>query len=1063
MTATEQEHGGGGQGDEHPTCSKECTKCGAPCERDAKGHRNHYCAGCTPPVRRPRAEVAAEESAEVGAHSIDGGRFTYSAAGDPGHSACCRVPHGLYADGVHVLDLPRTVARIIQGGTGSEMTGYLVSARRDTANVLLPYRDVAEGKWAPRLGMRPSGDRQVMAAAASAIFHAAHVGGVPEHRQALRPSDVTTTGHIPTPLEGTLPPGYMSADPYREGETDAEYAARTHRAHLTIASIAANNKGNGKLALLLGLSAAAPYLGALTRRAAGEAGVVELAGKARAGKSSMLMAAASLWGPPSLPPDAGVIIAWDGTSKGILRTLGQLGIFSPYIDETGTSEMDQSQWFRFIMSAAQGASRVTSTQDGMGSARSAGWTGLIFASGNREIITETPIGRYAGVPARVTTISGPFTRSAAESDRLVAAASQGYGLLGPRVLETITVEKMGEFARWAGTVIGTPEGDTGRSVALRLALGCAGAMALDHVLGTDGRIRDAALAAAIEYIRGVADVTTDREMALERLAEDIAARPSAWPSAAAWAEQLQPRPEGLNTPPEVTPRLGIDRNVAGVVDGDSVYVFPQWWRAMVEESGISARDALADLYQRGELVVSDSQRAKGEWTGRAPRWGSQPRPFVYRISRDAIDQAWEDSDPEQDGQGDGTTSGAAAAGPPPENPPADEVRWNAPELTADPPAEVAEVSEQRAAAAARGKGGRFAGYSPEQAAARDAALRVLADPELAKVDAKDSRAVGKWASRLGLMLALEGNHRRGGDGAPPAFGPRSKGRGAFLQPWGRGRNRGKVPVQVDQAMVIRAYTWERAYDGPLARLDRNMAYLAATATAEFALDQLVEGGECDLTGGRLLPGYYLVTVYPWTEKGLPSPLDTAEVGTEIWVAAPTAQLLGELHRAGRWPSGVASATFTSARKGRLLDWAHFARDLRREAAEVYGPGSVQEKAAKRAYAMAFGMLSGSRNDRGDLEWPNCYSTRKDWADTIISLSAANIWRDADDCLKVAPEAGPVTLAATDALVLPADAVEAVTTVTVPGKTRPALRIDESGAALGTYKTQDPDGGEDEIA
>lgn len=1055
MTATEQERGGDGQGDEHATCSKECTKCGAPCERDAKGHRNHYCAGCTPPVRRPRAEVAAEQSAEVGCHSIDGGRFTYSAQGDPGHSACCRVEHGLYSDGVKVLDLPRTVARIIQGGTGSEMTGYLVSARRDARNVLLPYRDVAEGKWAPRLGMRPSGDRQVMAAAASAIFHAAHKSGVPEQRQALRPSDVTSTGHIPTPLEGTLPPGYMSADPYRPEETDAEYAERTRRAHLTVAEIAGDNEGNGKLALLLGLSAAAPYLGAMTRRVAGEAGVVELAGKARAGKSSMLAAAAWLWGPADLPPDPGMIIAWDGSSKGILRTLGQLGIFSPFIDETGTSDMDQGQWFRFIMSAAQGASRITSTQDGMGSNRSAGWTGLIFASGNREIITETPIGRYAGVPARVTTIGSPFTRSAEESDLITETVKEGYGLLGPRVLETITVAKMTEFARWAGTVIGVPEGDTARSVALRLALGCAGAMALDHVLGTDGRLRDAALAAAIEYLRGVADPTSDREMALERLAEDIAARPSAWPAAAAWAEQLQPRESigGGYSPPEVTPRLGIDRNVAGVVDGDSVYVFPQWWRAMVEESGISARDALADLYQRGELVVSDSQRAKGEWTGRSPRWGSQPRPFVYRISRAAVDGAGEvPEDDGGEGQGDGATPP-----PPPANPPADQVRWNAPELTADPAVEVPEQPALRAAVARTPKGGRFGGYTPEQERARDIALRVLADPELARINPKDGKAVGKWAGRLGFMVALEGNHRRNAPDEPAAFGPRTNGRGAYLQPWGRGRNRA-VPEPVDTAYVIRAYSWERDYSGPTVRWDRNMAYLAAAASADFALDKLVEGGECDLSG-PLAPGYYLVTVYPWTETGMPSPLDRAEVGTKVWVAAPTAALLGQLAAAGRWPSAVAEATFTSGRKGRLREWAGFCRDVRREAAEVYGAGSVQEIVAKRGYAMVFGQLAGSRGDRG-LEWRNCYATRKDWDDTIIAQSAASVWRDADACLAVAPESGPVKLAATDALVLPADAAEAVTTVIPEGKTRPAIRVDESGATLGTYKTQD-DGGEGE--
>lgn len=65
-----------------------------------------------------------------------------------------------------------------------------------------------------------------------------------------------------------------------------------------------------------------------------------------------------------------------------------------------------------------------------------------------------------------------------------------------------------------------------------------------------------------------------------------------------------------------------------------------------------------------------------------------------------------------------------------------------------------------------------------------------------------------------------------------------------------------------------------------------------------------------------------------------------------------------------------------------------------------------------------------------------------------------LWRRADDCRKLAPAYLPVALRNTDELVIPAQALETVTTLPRPGGKRPPVLIDQAGIRLGTFKVKE---------
>ena len=82
--------------------------------------------------------------------------------------------------------------------------------------------------------------------------------------------------------------------------------------------------------------------------------------------------------------------------------------------------------------------------------------------------------------------------------------------------------------------------------------------------------------------------------------------------------------------------------------------------------------------------------------------------------------------------------------------------------------------------------------------------------------------------------------------------------------------------------------------------------------------------------------------------------------------------------------------------------------------------------------------------------------RPDWTHAIQAHAAAMLWRRADQCRQVAPDAAPVSLRHVDELVIPSAALETVTTTPPPGAARPAITIDPEGLDLRSFKVKAAD-------
>jgi hypothetical protein len=550
--------------------------------------------------------------------------FSYSAAGSPGHENCCDPgghharPRGLYQDDRLIAQLPYVWSIAVAKNGRTSITAPIMSATRDGPRAVIAWDDIRAGTWADALNMGLSPDRRILTAAAAAITELAHDGHTPQHPAAVTPAARTPTGHIPAPIPETMPGGYLD-------QPDTDPATRAH-ARQAQADIAA---ARPKIALTWGASIGAAYAGPLKLR---QSGIWELTGAARKGKTTALMLAASAWGYPEFPPD-GMLISWDQTSKGTGRHLGELGIFPAFLDETGTADFGADEWARLTYSLSLGASRKTAkTRGSMGTNQTPGWQGFLFTTGNGTITDGATAGRFAGVAARVVTLSGEFTSGHDEAGALAAAVLADYGWLGPEVIKTVSVDQMGEMYAAALAELDAPPGGVTGTLAGKVALAVSGAEAIDRVLGTGTRIRDAALAGARDYLDGLADPETDRERILRDLAESMSAERSAWANQTgydAWGtEKDRHRPK-----------------LSGLHDETWIYVYPTTWDAIVKQAGItgSASLALADMHDRGELHVPSAGRRRGEWQAFAPRWAGRSR--VYAIRLTAIEQGQDQVEP----------------------------------------------------------------------------------------------------------------------------------------------------------------------------------------------------------------------------------------------------------------------------------------------------------------------------------------------------------------------------------------------------------------------------------
>ena len=987
-----------------------------------------------------------------GPHEVNMSADTFSYSTGRAHgscSECITVPRGLYQEARFAGGIPELHALPVHGEGSSRQSEYLLSRDQDSPRVSIPGEEIESGKWSFRIGMPRSADRRIRDALATVVLN--HLAEDAPEVPAFPSAEVRdATGHLFVPVPECLPPGYLIQRP---GLTEAE-AVETGR---RIAEIVAQTP---KTALALGMAVDAPFVSA-TRR---QPSWIKFYGPKRQGKTTVLFLVASVWGrvrPPTPSPDQ-TVQSWDATTRGPGRFLGQLGILPPFFDETGTAEFSEADWARLVYGTTQGSSRLQAEARGMGSRATPGWRGRMFITGNDMLCDGMAIGKFDGLPARLLQFPAPFTTSGAECEELEELVTRWYGWLGPAALARFTPEEWADLMAVSGSskMLSIPDGGLARTLGKDLAGGVAGAMAVDQMLGTGTLVTDAALIAAQEYLdkhRG--EMETPGQRMLSVLRESMTFHRPAWASREAYVEAGETwsaeGAEGADRSSSI-PRHGQERELSGFYDTDWLYVKPAVWRAAAEAEGAGSTAALAELFGKGTLYVTPARRRRNEWTSEVPRWAGRGDCYRLRMADvmapgedDAEDQAEVVTDekvtteateettvptcsvchepmtvyelgqtthPMCEGWEEGTVGAAVNTSERKPEPPV--------HVTPAPaPADLARgswLAEQRTRT-------RFRGPAQE---AFEQALAILDEP-----------GIGDHPERLRLLGALEGDRKQHGP-----FSPHRSKRGPWWQ----------APMPAVSADTrISAPNWEREdYRGSVVVLDRNAAWPSAASSVS-----VVHGGY-ENTGPQdeeapVRPGYYLVTAYPWTESGMPSPLGTVTPGDKVAIPGPRMALLRELAKAGRWPDGGALDSWTGE-PCRLTDWAHLVGELRRYALEVYGRGSEPYEAVKVAFGQTMGLLLGSwdRSDAMPRKIWKCKARRPDWPHHVQDQASVTLWRAADECLTLTgADLGPVAIRNVDELVIPAAALDAVTAHHLEGRSRPPVRIDPSGVQFGTFKVK----------
>lgn len=934
--------------------------------------------------------------------------------------------------------LPYVHARIVRrDGSGRRVdTDYLMSGELDGPRVIVTDDEVTAGQWAKKIGLQLSSDKTIITAAGTAVRETAY-RDAPEVEAVARPDGVDALGRLVMPPAECMPDGYLRRP---AGADDAALRA----ASVTLIAAVAKHP---KLALAMGASGAAPFVRSLRRQSFW----LDLYGDPRRGKSTTMAVVACVWGDPSY--GTGCVLPWNSSAIGTGRHLGQLGIMPPFFDERG-QQFTREQWGEVIYSTTQGSTRLTAEAKGTGTRRSSPWFGVFFSSGNGRLTDGLGAGRFAGIPARVVELGTPFTATAAEAETIARIREDGsdglvfhcYGYLGPAILAQFTPQAARGMIATAAAAIGQPDGGTPRTIAEHLHLAVAGAAMLDAVAGTGTALHDAALTAALDYLAEHTHTPDhDADRMLAELAELTAFNPAAWPTETEYVELRRARPDmGDALRPDLA-QGGYDHDAAGMWSSDGVwlYVRTATWVAVCERLGADSSVALRELHGRGALHVAESVRLRGKWTAQ-PRIGGKKSAGVYQIRATALD-------------GDGG-QGAAPD----------------PVAVADPVAPVAVAQlDDAAGLVCSGCGGPLdpiladtgahPACMPDRPSSPVAAPQAQTGPAVPAArqspENRSQRATGgtraqsradarrdAQAQRFIADVArlADGKSVRVQDALETTHAPQKGGRAPYWRP--------PLPPVMHEAHIVSGYSWSRPFAGPTVVLDRSGAFIAAASSVDVAHGALAHTGT-EAYCGR--PGLYLVDVHPWLEGDtLPSPLgDTKRA--QVWVAQPTVARLVELADAGRWPDVTVLDSYTGD-PVRLRDWAEHVRDLREHAITTYTRDGGQYEEVKTSFGQAMALMRGEADGALARRWKT-KAARPDIPQAIMAQSGATMHRWANAARDVAgAELGPVAIRNVDELVIPAAALEIVTTVTAPGRRSP-IGIDPTGIKLGTFKVKASEG------
>lgn len=759
-----------------------------------------------------------------------------------------------------------------------------------------------------------------------------------------------------------------------------------------------------RMVLVMGMAVAGQYVLPLQRQSY----TVHLPGASSEGKTTTEIAAASFFGNPQH-----VITPWSVTKQGPGSWLRSMVLLTGFRDELGAANMNAGQLETLLFTLMQGAERDMSSKTGDYRESQGSWHGALISTGN-----ESVVGQIAneGIAARVVEITGPFTMSAEHADRITDMATEchGHGLLalaerGPAPM------KFRHMVTTALETLGAPGGVPGR-IAQHLAMGVAGAQVVAELAGLP-QFAVAAPAAArgvlTELIAGLAERgARPGDRLLDALRGSLASEPGAWPTRDRYLKGVQ----GIE--PMSREVFGWDLAADDDQPGDLAVISTKLGGIALAAGINDSVIALRDLRTRGLLTPDRDGRhlqRKIRVAGKVQR--------AYLIKGITLDD-------------DTPAPGTIPAPRAPEGP-CEKC------LTPGPccgPGTVAEHSEPcvlcgeptqvRTACGAPRTG---VCHGPKLPPAPRGASPAAAARAEARRDAETSSIEAlAQGGPLRLLRALETTHT-----------PMRKTDAGMRKPY----MRPELPGITYAAHVVTGWAWSRKYDGETVCLDRSGAWVSAAASVEVAHGELEHTGEAEFEGR---PGYYQMIRHPWVETDMPDPLGGAR-GETVWVPAPTVALLRDLANEGRWADVTVLDSYTSDGV-RIRKWTDYVNKLRAESITRYGRDSDQYAEVKTNFGEAMSLMLGSYDDGGTRRVWKCGLQRPDWTHTIQAQASATLWRWADKCRKLGPECAPVSLRLVDELVIPAAALETVTTTTAPGGRSP-LVIDPQGIKLGTFKVK----------
>ena len=191
-------------------------------------------------------------------------------------------------------------------------------------------------------------------------------------------------------------------------------------------------------------SAFAPFL----RDIGTQPHVISLTSGKGAGKTLTLQLAAAIWGDPT-GDQTDLYDNWNTTAKGLPSILGSLRMLPAFRDEAGMAGLTAQEWGVLLYTLTQGASRTRGNRDG-GAGRTPSWRGILFATGNGELLAGAEGGAFDGLDRRIIDFAYPaFTASREHAKRLYNEGRgllvDCYGHLGQMLLEQYTVTRVREL------------------------------------------------------------------------------------------------------------------------------------------------------------------------------------------------------------------------------------------------------------------------------------------------------------------------------------------------------------------------------------------------------------------------------------------------------------------------------------------------------------------------------------------------------------------------------------------------------------------------------------------